>query len=541
MRFWLSLLVLLSSGATPAVLRAQTTLSPEEATPAEAATPEPPGNSAIPPVDFRLTPPGTDPTAPAEPSPSPGLSPTPDPETDTRGEPIPQALLPAPGRDDADQPSRRPRPTRRNEDAGSIAVPLVPTNPEERSSNDPGYVQRPTFRDPLANMAVQQAQGNAETLFDGVGGVPRPLDSLYLYPNLNPSGGFRRGDLILNPSLSLGGNYRYTSGDRGGTKRHEAYGLLSPSLDLSLGEPATGRLLSLQYLGGLYLPPTGGSNSVYDQSLAFRAVLGFPKANLGFGVQYAQNYGPNRDFGGQDVGRQIFGLAFTGSYQYSLKTGFESNLTVPIRLFDRGVSTQGLTSTSFLNYAYSPLTTFGLGFSVGAVFPDEGPTQTFEQVLARVTFQGGAKLVFNFTGGLEIRQFGGGDTQLTPAFGLGLTWQAREGTTFVLSADRRIFVSSAVAGTDYVSNSVTLTATQRLGNFMEASGTVGYENADYENVSRTDSYTRSDNYVLVQGRVAARINRRWSASVIASYGNNRSSDQDSVDFVQTLVQLTYVY
>ena len=394
--------------------------------------------------------------------------------------------------------------------------------------------------DPLARTALQMAQTNAETFFDGVGGVPRPLSSLYLDQNLNPGTGFQRGNLIISPTVSLGTNYRNESGSNNGNNTSEVFGLLSPAVELALGEPATGRLLNLSYLGSLILGPKGDRQSQYDQSLAARGVLALGKINLGLGLQFSQLSGGTRDTGGADIGRELLGISLTGNYEYSARTSFEADLTVPIRIFQRGVSSEGTTGTAFINYAYSPRTTLGLGVSGGFLAVDQSRTQTFEQGLARIAYLSSASLIYNATVGVEFRDAGNKE-EVNPILGLGLSWEPRAGSRIVLSADRRIQNSAAEVATNIVSSSVAVTVTQRVTDFWQASAAVGYENANYDSVDRqSTSGGRMDNYVVAQGNVAVFFNRHWGGSVVLTYGNNQSR-QNNVEFLQSAIQLTYSY
>ncbi len=395
--------------------------------------------------------------------------------------------------------------------------------------------------DPLATTAVQQAVGNAEMLFTGLGGMPRPLNSPYLYSDAATPGGFRRGDFTLNASVSTGFNYYSASGDQAGSSLTQFYATISPEIDVTIGEPATGRVLSFQYFGSLSLGREDDPQTPYDQSFSMRGVLTLTKLTLGVGLQFSQFSESDRDFGGQTVGRQLLSLALTGTYQYSVKSSLESDLSVPVRIFERGDSSGGVVSTNFANYNYSPLTTVSLGFAVGSLTVENNRTQVFEQLLTRLTYTSNGFLTVNGQFGVEFRKTHDGE-KITPVYGLGVTWQAREGTTFALTSERRTFNSAQLTDSNYVSSNVALTATQRLGERWTATATFGYENADYYGASgrRRSSSDRTDDYVVVQGGIIAKIGSRWSASALATYGNNQSNG-DSVDFFHTLVQATFAY
>lgn len=425
--------------------------------------------------------------------------------------------------------------------AQETSTDATPGTPAPKPAK-PRTGEQPVMVDPLAVTAIEQAGGNDDMLFTGLGGMPRPLTSPYLYSDLSTTGGFHRGEFTLNASVSTGFNYFSASGDQPGSSTTQFYATISPEIDLSLGEPATGKIINFQYFGSLSLGNTDGRATPYDQSFALRGVLTLTKLTLGVGLTLSEFAGGDRDFGGQDVNRELLSLALTGNYQYSVKINLESDLTVPVRLFGEGDNSQGVTSTSFLNYDYTPLTTFGAGFAVGAVGVEHNQTQTFEQLLGRITYTNNGFLIVNGTVGVEFRDTEAKE-EINPIFGIGATYQLREGTTLALTSERRVFNSAADSGDNYISTNVALTATQRLGDRWTATGSLGYENANYDNVSnrRNAAPGRNDDYLILQGGLNAKLGSRVSASALVSYGNNQSNGGNSIDFIHTLVQLTVAY
>ncbi len=420
----------------------------------------------------------------------------------------------------------------------SNATTATPAPPPARADS----LVKQTLVDPLAATALGQAQSNDDMLFTGLGSMPRPLTSPYLYSDLNaPAGGFRRGDLSLNTSVSLGFNFLTSHGDQPGSSNTQFFATISPEVDLALGEPATGRVLTLQYFGSLVAGDTDGRQSPYDQSFALRGVFTLQKLTLGVGLQVTEFSGGDRDFGGRSVDRGLVSLALTSNYQYSEKTSFESDLTVPVRIFQFGDDSAGVSSTNFLNYAYSPITTVGVGFAVGALTVENNATQVYEQLLTHVVHNGGP-LVVDGSLGVEFRNTGHRE-EINPILGLGVTWAFREGTSLALTSERRVFNSAADSGDNYVGSDVALTLSQRLGDRVQATASVGYENASYDNASgraNNASSNREDNYVVVQGGVVAKLGRRWSASLLGTYGNNQSSG-NAVRYYHTLLQVTFAY
>lgn len=394
--------------------------------------------------------------------------------------------------------------------------------------------------DVFTRNTFERAETNAETLFNGIGGVPQALNPLYISPGFSDSIGFKVGPLTIKPILSTGVSYG-TSKSNGSSSGNSSgfYGSLSPAFTLELGEPATGRTLGVQYTGSLNYGSDRSGRQVYDQSLSASGTFNFVKLNLGVGLDFSQLSGSDRDFGGQNVDRQIIGLSLTSSYIYSVKTNVSATLSAPIRLFSQGSSSEGVNGTGFINYAYSELTTVGIGFGLGTVEVENGESQLYEQALVHLTYIATAKLSFNGTAGCEFLQAGSSD-QVTPVFGLGLAWAIREGTTLSVSGERRILNSAAQSNTNYTDTNISFSATQRLGSFLLLTGTIGYENAEYKGIVTGASSNRSDNQLIFQGGVSYRFRERFVASEILSYGRD-FSNTNAFESFQTSLQLSYVF
>ena len=170
----------------------------------------------------------------------------------------------------------------------------------------------------------------------------------------------------------------------------------------------------------------------------------------------------------------------------------------------------------------------------------DSQAQYFGQLLGRITYLGSQDLVYNGTVGVEYRAAGNQD-EVNPILGLGLVWTPRLGTQFTVSGDSRVENSAEDLGYNYVTRSITLNISQRLGDALQLGGTVGYENADY---SRTNdsvpAMSRNDNYVVIQTSLTALFNRHWDATIEVTYGDNRSR-QDGDEFFQASLQLMYSF
>ena len=396
--------------------------------------------------------------------------------------------------------------------------------------------------DMFTSASYQRAETMGEALFNGIGGVPQALNPLYLMSGSKESQGFKLGPLSVHPILSAGLNYGSTTG-REANGESGFYGSVSPAFSLTLGEPATGRTLTGQYAGSLTFGDTdgsdGGSRVRYDQTLFLNGTLDFVKLNLGFGLDFSQLTSSDRDFGGQAVDREIIGLSLFASYILSEKTNLSASVQVPIRLYSRGDSSEGVSGSIFTNYVYSPLTTFGLGITLGTVGVERYDYQVYEQILTRLTYIATQKLSFNGTAGYEFREADSRD-EFNPIFGLEVALAIREGTSVSLNAERRILNSAADVGANYTDTTISVSLGQRLGQFFQLALTTGYENSAYQGVASGVSSNRNDNQLVLQGALSYHFKERWLISEILSYSRDYSN-QNSFQSIQNSLQLTYVF
>ncbi len=73
------------------------------------------------------------------------------------------------------------------------------------------------------------------------------------------------------------------------------------------------------------------------------------------------------------------------------------------------------------------------------------------------------KLRLNFSGGIEIREFEGGEsTKVNPVFSPGVSDQPFDGTYLSLVGYRNVVGSNAQASQDYIATGVVIAAQQRL-------------------------------------------------------------------------------
>jgi hypothetical protein len=360
------------------------------------------------------------------------------------------------------------------------------------------------------------------------------------------------------------------------------------SLDFVLGEPATGHFMvasyGLSFDTALLNDEQGGQGSPVTQSLALLGRLDFAKLKLGMGITFDSLSGQNRDQGGA-AERNLFGISLNASYPIGAKTTLDWDITVPIKQVEGGVGTTSFTTSNSINYQYSPKLSLGGGYAFkihqskvddearnrtadsetaddqqvdeqAATATTKGaqssspaknrsePSQSFGRsagsetshtVFLRAGFQASPKLSFGGNVGLEFTEYEQGNS-ISPVLAWDVTWKARPKTSISLSIEESLQQSAAGIGESFLSSAVILSLNQQLGNRTNVTLILGYEHAVYQTMGETQDDGRVDDLLTGQISLSIALSSRWSASLVVSYADNRSSDE-AFRFTSTQVQI----
>jgi hypothetical protein len=450
------------------------------------------------------------PTWAAEPNPDP-LS-----EELSFGDPtLPENRLPMAAPDSADEdlaslflgPENEPAPEE------TIPDPILARKDEREE-----FFIRYSVDNPLTRSALHGAQGNAERFFDGFGGIPRPADSA-LIPQVHPSEfEFRVGPVKLHPFISAAFTYAEHSGSGQNSSPDGAGAHVAAGVSVEVGEPETGHFLTLDY--GASASIDSERDPEIDQSMSLLAAYEFVKLKLGLGVAFDSLSGHSRDFG-RSVNRDLLTVSFTTTWLWTEKTSMNWDFVAPVTSYSDGAGSQGLTSNTFLNFAYSPKTTVGLGFSAGYLSVEDAESQTFEQVLLRFTSATSPLITYTATGGVEFRDAGG--SEINPVFSLGARWNPREGTSLSIAAEQRIQNSAAVVNANFRTSSVAVMGSQHLGSRFTLNAAVGYELASYESADASSEINREDRTWFGQLGVSTKIFKHVGLAATATYHDTESN------------------
>jgi hypothetical protein len=217
------------------------------------------------------------------------------------------------------------------------------------------------------------------------------------------------------------------------------------------------------------------------------------------------------------------------NYELTGKTSLSGGLNSAITDYPDLISSEVISGNLFINYAYSDKLTVGLGGTGGYDFVDDpNPDQSFEQANVRLSYQATGKVSLNASGGVEFRQFENSSrgTYISPVFEINGTYQPFVATSFSLALSRHTLNSAVLAGQDFASTTVYVTARQRAFQRIYLSLNVGYQNSDYFSTVSGISANRSDDYYVVMPGLDVMVTRYWS---VGAYYLHRQDDS-SIEF-----------
>lgn len=319
----------------------------------------------------------------------------------------------------------------------------------------------------------------------------------------------------------------------------DIYTSIEPSIDLGFGQ-ADGNFIALSYAPNVFIFADHSENNALQHIMSLTGQYRFPLLTLSLSqeVHILDGTGLNAETGtgtsftrtNLDVaGRtqvNIYATRLNANYSLTGKTFLTGGLGYSVNEYETLISSSVLSGNLYFNYTYSPKLSLGLGLaggynSVGSPSQD----QTFEQINARASYELTGKISASLTAGIEFRQVAGSGVQDngSPVFDGSLFYQPFDGTSISLSFSRRTQNSATLAGQDFHSSSVILSARQRFLQKIFFGLTAGYENSEYFSTISGLSSTRSDDYYFLQASLDFNLTSFWSAGVYYFYRESQSS------------------
>ena len=336
---------------------------------------------------------------------------------------------------------------------------------------------------------------------------------------------------------------------------------VDPALSLGFGdlEPGGANFLHLEYNPDFVFFLDHSEFNAYQHAVIVGAQSTFSRLTLSISgnVQYLKGFDFSRTLastGGfvNSVNLDVRGRPETvdvsaqagASYDLGGKTSLSGGVQTSITNYTNAISSQMLSASLFLNYAYSPKLTFGIGGTCGRNFVDQSNAdETFEQGNLRASYVLTGKLIASGSAGVEFRQYDSGQGDyVTPVFDLGITYIPFDGSALSITGSRRIAPSGSAAGQDFGQTEFTVSGSQRFLQRFFLRLTGGYENLTYVAAAPGVSSPRHDNYYFIEPAIDVKITRFWYAGGFYQRRKDDSSLSNlSFDENQAGVRFTFTF
>jgi hypothetical protein len=289
--------------------------------------------------------------------------------------------------------------------------------------------------------------------------------------------------------------------------------------------------------GRLFIDHSDEDALDHDAALVARWQMAY--LTLGMRSQFQHLTTPDLDVGGL-VRRDIFSQEFSGMYNYSDRTSFESLLLGSIRHYSTHIDSREVAAQNWINYRAGSWTEVALGGTIGALDVEHANTQRYEQALARVRYDVTERTQLEAHGGAEFRQTDD-DDRVTPVFGVTARYSPYDATLLSVQAARRVESSAATPNLNIEYTGGTVSAQQRFAQHYYLGLVVSYENAHYYGIDGS-LFSRDDDVFSIEPNFRVVLSR--SAAVQAGYVYRTDSSTISrftFDQNQVFVQLDVLF
>jgi hypothetical protein len=250
-----------------------------------------------------------------------------------------------------------------------------------------------------------------------------------------------------------------------------------------------------------------------------------------------------------DVGnffkQDIYTTQLSADYEYDDKFSFGGSETQKLSyIFDEPPITETAERITdlYARYQVAPKLSLALGPRIGFVDVSGAANQTYQDLLARLSYQPTQKISVSFEGGAEYRQFQGANTRLYPVFALNASYAPFDSTLISLGAYRQDVISYGEVGSNFMSTEVSATVRQRFFQNFFAILSGGYDLSQYDPAGPDSGFAgrRVDHYFFASAglewdpREWLRVSVRGQTSADESNFAGNSFNDDQLDLQSAL-------
>jgi hypothetical protein len=245
-------------------------------------------------------------------------------------------------------------------------------------------------------------------------------------------------------------------------------------------------------------------------------------ADLDFGRRLRQTYYTAQAAGERALTGKIFGGLGARVYRAEYAGGFDST---------------DFRGNGHFDYQIGPKTRVGAGLAAGFLEVGRGADQTYQQPFLQLVYQPTAKLSFNGQAGQEFRQYDSAvEDRSRFVFAFNSNYEARDATTFNLSARRETQSSAQYAGENIVATLYQGGVRQRFFQRIYVSLLGGFARNQYESNAPVTFLGRRDDFTFYRASSSFDVTRRGTLELSYEHRDNASTIR-TFDFDQQLVSL----
>jgi hypothetical protein len=359
----------------------------------------------------------------------------------------------------------------------------------------------------LASAAVVRAVEPAPA--DPLVPIPtHPLELLNRTPAETP---LRLGPADLHLGLSASLTYDDNITLSAANERDDFIVRLVPQISVVMDreQAGEGSRLELAYRPLIWVFFDETDNNAVDHRLFISGRWSTAKLRLGLSQAYEEDSGAVVE-AGRRLERRVYTTQLLGRYNLSEVTSFTLTPRLEIEEGRQIVDTRDWGIDAFVDHELSPKLRVGLGGSLGLWDREDNPSEFYERLLARATYNMSEKLDLGATVGVEFRQFDSDRSAVvTPVFGLNGNWRPRDSLTIALEAHARDEPSVLFDGLDYTTLGLSGQIRQRFAQRWFVSLAGGYDNRDYRSSVPGLVTTREDDFYFARAGAGVEF-RNWS-------------------------------
>ena len=282
--------------------------------------------------------------------------------------------------------------------------------------------------------------------------------------------------------------------------------------------------LTLKYLATGYIYTGRSDLNGVDQQFVFHGQYRWDRLTLQSNLAFSYLDGPDRLAGTFTTQYLIDGLVRL-LYDYSDKTQLHAEYEQIASIYPSQFSSYEYIGRFGADYAFTPKIKLGLEGVIGDLQVEHGGSSVYGQLRLRAAYKLTEKLIFLGSAGAEIINYNDRNLiKVTPVFELSAQWNPFVGTSFGLTAFRKIWASPVEVGQVFTATGVQGSISQTFFQKLTAAVFVGYENDQYNPSGATaGNINRTDNYVYLRPNLTYAVGGWCNIELYYQYNHNDSS------------------